>query len=158
LIDPTGTDKANDTHKPLNSQDSLNYLLKTLIDNPSIVIELSAHTDSRGSNAHNLALSQARAQTCVDYLISKGIAPERLVAKGYGELKLKITDAQIAKAKSNEEKNALHILNRRTVFKILNWDYVDPKAPKTEIPKYHPKVSGDEDADKIETQPEEKPH
>ncbi|MGZ3941934.1 MAG: OmpA family protein [Bacteroidia bacterium] len=159
LIDPTGSAKGNDTGKPLNSEDSLAFLVKTLTDNPTIVIELSAHTDSRGSTAHNNDLSQRRAQSCVNFLISKGIPAERMVAKGYGKTKLKITDAQIAKVKTKQEKEALHAVNRRTVFKILNWDYVDPKAPKTEIPKYHPKVSGEEDADKIETQPDpEKPH
>lgn len=159
LVDATGTAKGNDTGKPINSEDSLSFLLKTLTDNPSIVIELSAHTDSRGSTKHNNDLSQARAQSCVDFLIAKGIPKERLVAKGYGKTKLKITDAQIAKVKTKQEKEALHAINRRTVFKILNWDYVDPKAPKTDIPKYHPKVSGEEDADKIETQPDpEKPH
>ncbi|MBS1646869.1 MAG: PD40 domain-containing protein [Bacteroidetes bacterium] len=156
LIDPTGSAKGNDTHKPLNSQDSLNYLYKTLMDNPTIVVELSAHTDSRGSDKLNDPLSQARAQTCVDYLISKGIPKERMVAKGWGKHKLKISDAQIAKAKTKEEKEALHAINRRTVFRILNWDYVDPKAPKTEIPKYHPKVSGEEDSSQIEDAPADK--
>ena len=153
LVDPTGTDKANDTHKPLNSKDSLNSLYKTLIDNPTIIIELSAHTDSRGDNKSNEKLSQARAQSCVDYLISKGIPTERMKAVGYGERKLKISDAQIAKAKTKEEKEALHQINRRTVFKIISWDYLDPKAPKTDIPKYHPKVSGDEDSNTIEDAP-----
>ena len=156
LIDATGTAKGNDTHRPLNSQDSLNFLFKTLTDNPTIIIELSAHTDSRGSDKLNDPLSQARAQACVDYLISKGIAAERMKAKGYGKHKLKITDAQIAKAKTKEEKEALHALNRRTVFKILSWDYVDPKAPKTTIPTYHPKVLNEEDADKIEDAPGDK--
>jgi len=159
LVDLTGDAKDNDTHKPLNSKDSLDFLYKTLTDNPSIVIELSAHTDSRGSTKHNNDLSQARAQSCVDYLVTKGIPVERMIAKGYGKTKLKIVDAVINKQKTKAEKEALHAVNRRTVFKILNWDYVDPKAPKTEIPKYHPKVSGEEDADKIETQPDpEKPH
>jgi peptidoglycan-associated lipoprotein len=153
LVDPTGSAKGNDTHKPLNSMDSLNFLYKTLIDNPTIIIELSAHTDSRGSDKLNDPLSQARAQACVDYLISKGIPAERMKAKGWGKHKLKISDAQIAKAKTKEEKEALHAMNRRTVFKILSWDYVDPKAPKTEIPKYHPKVSGEEDSEKIEDAP-----
>ena len=135
------------------SKDSLNFLYKTLIDNPTIKIELSAHTDSRGNAALNEKLSQARAQSCVDYLISKGIPAERMVAKGYGKRKLKISDAQIAKAKTKEEKEALHQLNRRTVFQIISWDYVDPKAPKTDIPTYHPKVSGEEDSDKIEDAP-----
>lgn len=153
LKDLDGTAKENDTHKPLNSEDSLAFLLKTLNDNPSIIIELSAHTDSRGSAKHNQDLSQARAQTCVDWLISKGIPKERMIAKGYGKNKLKITDAQIAKAKTKQEKEALHAINRRTVFKILSWDYVDPKAPKTDIPKYHPKVSGEEDSEKIPDAP-----
>lgn len=153
LVDVAGTDKANDTHKPLNSKDSLNALYKTLTDNPTIIIELSAHTDSRGNAALNEKLSQARAQSCVDYLISKGIPAERMKAVGYGKRKLKITDAQIAKGKTKEEKEAMHQANRRTVFKILSWDYIDPKAPKTEIPKYHPKVSGDEDANTIEDAP-----
>jgi len=153
LIDGTGTGKGNDTGKPLNSEDSLAFLLKTLSDNPTIIIELSAHTDSRGSDKHNADLSQARAQTCVDWLISKGIPAERLKAKGYGEKKLKVTDAQIAKAKTKQEKEALHAVNRRTVFKILSWDYIDPKAPKTDIPKYHPKVSGEEDSEAIPDAP-----
>src|ERR1700756_350432 len=144
LVDPTGTDKANDSHKPLNSKDSLNFLYNVLIANPTMKIMLSAHTDSRGSNEANLKLSQARAQSCVDYLVSKGIPMERMVAKGWGETKLKISDAQIAKAKTKEEKEALHALNRRTVFSVIGWDYVDPKAPKTEIPTYHPKISGEE--------------
>ena len=84
-----GNAKDNDTKKPLNSEDSLAFLLKTLNDNGSIIIELSAHTDSRGSDKHNLDLSQARAQTCVDWLISKGIPAERMIAKGYGKTKLK---------------------------------------------------------------------
>ena len=138
------------------SKDSLNFLYKTLTDNPTIKIELSAHTDSRGSDKINIPLSQARAQACVDYLISNGIPAERMVAKGYGKTKLKITDAQIAKAKTKQEKEALHALNRRTVFKILSWEYVDPKAPKTQIPTYHPKVEGDEDADKIPDAPADK--
>jgi peptidoglycan-associated lipoprotein len=147
LVDLTGTDKSNETHKPLNSKDSLNSLYKTLIDNPTLKIELSAHTDSRGSDKINIPLSQARAQACVDYLVSKGIPADRMVAKGYGKTKLKISDAQIAKAKTKQEKEALHALNRRTVFKILSWEYIDPKAPKTEIPTYHPKVEGEETDD-----------
>ena len=46
---------------------------------------------------------------------------------------------------SRDEKEALHQINRRTVFKILSWDYVDPNKPNIEIPKYHPPVRGEED-------------
>jgi peptidoglycan-associated lipoprotein len=132
-------------------QDSLNFLYNVLIKNPTIIIELSAHTDSRGTTKSNDELSQKRAQSCVDYLISKGIPKERMIAKGWGERKLKIPDAQITKEKTKEGKEALHAINRRVVFKILSWDYVDPTKPKVEIPAYHPPVKGEEDAEKIET-------
>ncbi len=66
-------------------QDSLNGLIQTLKDNPRLVIELASHTDSRASLEYNDTLSQKRAQSVVDYLIEKGIAPARLMAKGYGE-------------------------------------------------------------------------
>jgi peptidoglycan-associated lipoprotein len=157
LIDPTGTDKSNDTKKPLNSQDSLDFLYQTLVDNPSIVIELQSHTDSRGSDKANQTLSEARAKTCVDYLRDvKKIPAARLMYKGWGEKKLLVTDAQIAKAKTKEEKDALHQKNRRTVFRIVNWDYQDPNAPKSDKPVYKPQVSGEENSEVIEDATETK--
>lgn len=139
------------------AQDSLNDLYATLLANPTIVIELSAHTDSRADNKYNQKLSQARAQSCVDYLISKGIPAARLVPKGYGETKLKIKDAEINKLKTTEEKEAAHRKNRRTVFKVLRWDYSDPNAPKVEAPKFRPKVSGEEEGTEGEEAPVEAP-
>jgi outer membrane protein OmpA-like peptidoglycan-associated protein len=65
----------------------LDDLVKTMVDNPRVVIELSAHTDSVGSDAYNLKLSQDRAQSCVDYMISKGINATRISAVGYGRSK-----------------------------------------------------------------------
>jgi peptidoglycan-associated lipoprotein len=106
------------------SKDSLNFLYQTLIDNPTIVIELSAHTDSRGSDKLNDPLSQNRAQACVDYLVSKGIPGDRMLAKGYGKRRLKITDAEIKKMTTEEEREAAHQKNRRTVFSVLRTDYV----------------------------------
>ncbi|MBK6985031.1 MAG: OmpA family protein [Bacteroidetes bacterium] len=53
------------------SKDSLNFLYQTLIDNPTIVIELQSHTDSRGSNTANQKLSEERAKSCVVYLNRK---------------------------------------------------------------------------------------
>jgi outer membrane protein OmpA-like peptidoglycan-associated protein len=105
------------------SQDSLNFLFNTLVDNPDIVIELMAHTDSRGDNAKNLKLSDDRAKSCYDYLVSKGIPADRMVPKGYGEERLLITDLQIAKLLTKEEQDAAHQQNRRTVFKVLRRDY-----------------------------------
>ncbi len=114
------------------SKDSLLFLYNILKDNPTIVCELNSHTDSRGKADKNMTLSTARAQSCVDFLVKeKGIPAERLVAKGYGMTMLLISDAEIAKAKTKEEKEALHQKNRRTSFKILNFNYVDPNAPKT---------------------------
>ncbi len=114
-----------------NSKDSLNYLFNILKDNPTIIVELNAHTDSRGKLDKNMKLSQDRAQSCVDYLVKeKGIAAARLSAKGFGPTQLLISDAEIAKAKTKEEKEALHQKNRRTTFRVLSFDYVDPNAPK----------------------------
>jgi peptidoglycan-associated lipoprotein len=106
------------------SKDSLNFLYQVLIDNPTIVIELSAHTDSRGSDAYNMDLSQKRAQSCVDYLIEKGIHKDRLVPKGYGESTPIFSESDIAKFKTEEEREAAHQKNRRTVFKVLRDDFV----------------------------------
>lgn len=88
----------------------LDKLVKILKDNSNIRIELSSHTDSRSGDDYNLALSQERAQSAVDYLVSQGIAADRLVAKGYGETQLRIQNAQ-----TEEE----HQTNRRTEFKVI---------------------------------------
>lgn len=113
------------------AKDSLNFLFDIMKNNPTTVVELSSHTDSRGKAVSNMTLSAARAQSCVDYLVKeKGINPERLKAKGYGATMLLIKDDVIAKAKTKQEKEALHEVNRRTDFSILNWDFVDPNAPK----------------------------
>jgi peptidoglycan-associated lipoprotein len=131
------------------SKDSLNYLYEIMMNNPSTVVELNSHTDSRGDANANMKLSAARAQSCVDYLVKeKGINPARLVAKGYGKTQLLISDAQIAKAPSQAEKEALHQKNRRTSFKILRFDFVDPNAPKT--PTKPKAKSGDDDEEEEE--------
>jgi len=135
------------------SKDSLEFLYKILVDNPSIVIEIQAHTDSRGSDKKNDKLSQDRAQSVVDYLVNeKKINPARLQAKGYGKRKLLIKDDVIKAAKTKEEQEeqeALHEKNRRVVFRIISWDFVDPNAPKKEAPKVKPKVEGEENSEEI---------
>lgn len=112
------------------AKDSLNDLYNTLVDNPNITIELLSHTDSRGGDKYNLNLSQKRAESAVEYLVSRGIAKDRMVAKGYGENRLLITDAEINKLATEEEREAAHQLNRRTEFRILSMDYV----PKNTTP------------------------
>jgi outer membrane protein OmpA-like peptidoglycan-associated protein len=102
------------------SKNELDRLVKLLTENPTIKIELSAHTDSRGGNDYNQKLSQERAQSCVDYLIKNGISTDRLVTKGYGETRLIKSDAEIAKLKFKDEKEDAHQENRRTEFKITS--------------------------------------
>ncbi|MEJ6617551.1 MAG: OmpA family protein [Crocinitomicaceae bacterium] len=95
------------------SMASLDKLADFILKN-DLRIELSAHTDSRGSATYNQKLSQARAQSCVDYLIKKGLKSVDIRAKGYGESQLmnKCKDGVTC----DEE---LHQENRRTEVKIL---------------------------------------
>jgi peptidoglycan-associated lipoprotein len=111
----------------VNSEDSLNYLVDLLTRNESLVIQLESHTDSRGDAKYNKDLSQRRAQTCVDYLIARGIDPRRVVAVGKGEEQLLVADATIAAMKSEAEKDKGHQANRRTVFLIIATDFVPTK-------------------------------
>ena len=111
------------------SKDSLNYLYDIMIDNPTIVIELAAHTDFIGSQRDNQVLSQKRAQSCVDYLIGRGIVKERMVAKGYGEDRPLpgLTESKIKAMKTKEEQEIARAKNRRTEFSVIREDYV-PKG------------------------------
>jgi len=97
------------------SMTALDRLANFIIEN-DIEIELSSHTDARGSNAYNEKLSQARAQSCVDYLISKGVKKKQMKAKGYGESQL-VNNCKDGVECSEEE----HQLNRRTEVKILEY-------------------------------------
>jgi len=121
---------------------SLDNLVETLNDNPNVTIELMSHTDARGTPADNQELSQKRAQSVVDYLISKGIATDRLEAKGYGESQPKVvdekvlsqydfleledvmTDAFINQLEGAELQERAHQVNRRTEFRVLSTDYI----------------------------------
>ncbi|MEN8155385.1 MAG: OmpA family protein [Bacteroidota bacterium] len=121
---------------------SLDNLVETLNDNPNVTIELMSHTDSRGTPADNQELSQKRAQSVVDYLISKGIAADRLQAKGYGESQPKVvdekikaghdfleleevlTDAFINQLPSADLQEKAHQVNRRTEFRVLSTEYI----------------------------------
>ncbi|MFP5471456.1 MAG: OmpA family protein [Bacteroidia bacterium] len=112
----------------INSKDSLDYLYYTLITNPNISIELQSHTDCRGSDGYNLKLSQRRAESCVKYLIEKGIPKDRLTAKGYGETAprfdyTKCDDVNKLEKKDNALFEKYHQLNRRTQFRVLTFDY-----------------------------------
>ena len=97
----------------------LDRLHQLMIDNPKLEIELSGHTDTQGSAAYNQQLSENRAKAVVEYLVEKGIEAKRFQAKGYGEELPIISDAEIAKIASQEEKDAAHANNRRTEIKVL---------------------------------------
>lgn len=97
----------------------LDKVVAVMKENPGMVIELGSHTDSRGSATSNISLSDRRAKSSAKYIISKGISKDRIYGKGYGESKLKISDAEVAAAKTDEEKEALHQKNRRTEFIIV---------------------------------------
>ena len=109
----------NEASLRASSYNELNKIIELLKTNPKMKVELSAHTDSRGSDAYNNKLSQARAQSCVDYLVGKGVDKNRLIAKGYGEKQLIVSDAEIEKLTSEVEKEEQHQKNRRTEFKII---------------------------------------
>ena len=118
--------------------DSLVSLLKL---NPTVAIELMSHTDCRGNDADNITLSQKRAQSVVDYLVSKSIEQGRLTAKGYGKKIPKVADNKLIKRfpflkkgqvlscqfiealKKEEEREICHQLNRRTEFKVISLEY-----------------------------------
>ncbi|TNE53635.1 MAG: OmpA family protein [Bacteroidetes bacterium] len=91
------------------SQNELDALIKILNDNSGMVIEIRGHTDSQGSDATNQKLSEDRAKSVVDYLVSKGIAAERLTSIGFGEKKPATTN-------DTEEGRAF---NRRVEFRIV---------------------------------------
>jgi len=97
-----------------DASEVLDQLVRTMRDNPTLKIELSSHTDSRGTHRYNEGLSQRRAQAAVDYIVSRGIARERLVAKGYGETRL-VNRCKDGVPCTVEE----HQANRRTEVEVL---------------------------------------
>lgn len=118
VIEGIEYDLSKSTLRP-KSLEVLDKIYDLMQLNDNISIEINAHTDTRGSDAANLKLSQARAQSCVTYLIGKGIGKDRIKATGYGETKSLISDEEIAKLipKSPEFESA-HQKNRRTAFKV----------------------------------------
>jgi outer membrane protein OmpA-like peptidoglycan-associated protein len=123
------------------SKVALDKLVTLLNENPNITIELSAHCDYKGSAEYNKRLSQRRAESVVNYLISKGIAPDRLTPKGYGKERPKtvskrqatkytwlkegdvLSEEFIKKLKDPKEQEVCNQLNRRTEFSVLRTTY-----------------------------------
>ncbi|HLP22200.1 MAG TPA: OmpA family protein, partial [Chitinophagales bacterium] len=95
------------------SKPSLDKLVKILEDTPDAFVQINSHTDERGKLEYNTKLSENRAKSVVDYLVSKGINPTHLTAKGFG-----FSDPVIKGAKTEEE----HQQNRRTAFQVIQKD------------------------------------
>lgn len=98
----------------------LDKIVQVMKDNPNMVIELGSHTDCRSSAQFNLSLSDKRAKSSAQYIISKGITKDRISGKGFGESKL-INDCGCegtVKSTCSEEQ---HQLNRRTEFLIVKY-------------------------------------
>jgi outer membrane protein OmpA-like peptidoglycan-associated protein len=116
--------KINNIYYAYNSADlteeskkELDKLTSILQNNPSLIVELGSHTDSRGSEESNLKLSQARAQSAVDYILNSGLIDRnRLKARGYGESQLTNKCADGTPCSESE-----HLQNRRTELKILGF-------------------------------------
>ncbi len=122
------------------SATALDELVKLLNENPNVTIELSAHTDYKGSDQYNERLSQRRAESVVGYLIEHGIAADRLTPKGYGESNPKTIKRKVAERYAflkagdvltedfiaklpEEQQEQCNQLNRRTEFKVLRTTY-----------------------------------
>lgn len=122
------------------SEEALDQLAEMLRENPTVTIELGSHTDRKGTEEYNLALSERRAKSVVDYLIGKGIAADRLVSKGYGEsvpktvtrrINRKYPQLAIGTILSEEfisslpesDRETADQINRRTEFSVLSTDY-----------------------------------
>ena len=93
----------------------LDKLVIILKKNKDIGVELSSHTDSKGSDSYNMELSQKRADAAVEYVVSKGIDPSKIIAKGFGETE-PVAPNELPNGKDNPEGRAK---NRRTEFKVI---------------------------------------
>jgi peptidoglycan-associated lipoprotein len=118
------------------SKETLDSLVGIMNEYPYIVVEIGSHTDCRASYAYNDTLSQKRAKSVVDYLITKGVDAERMEAKGYGErMLLNNCACEDGKGPGMDCKEEEHQINRRSTFKVLRNDYTPKNAPKGDSPK-----------------------
>lgn len=133
----------------------LDKVVKLMKENPTVIIELGSHTDSRGGTRYNKKLSSQRAKAAVEYIVTKGgISPARISSKGYGEENLvnRCTDG----AKCSE---AEHQENRRTELKIVGFEAIDPLAERSlaDILTEERLLREIENSGQIQVRPEENP-
>jgi len=112
-------DKSNIRPDAAKELDKLVVFLK---ENPGIIVEMSSHTDCRGSEEYNNKLSERRARSSANYIISKGIDPKRISSKGYGESRL-LNNCNCSSTNTGSKcTEPEHQLNRRTEFVIKGID------------------------------------
>lgn len=119
---------------------ALDEMAQMLNDNPNVTIEMASHTDRWGTEEYNMSLSHRRAQSVIDYLISKGISADRLQPQGYGKSRPKTITKRLAReypqfkegdvlteeyisGLPEEDQEAADQINRRTEFQVLSIDY-----------------------------------
>ncbi|SDZ93948.1 WD40-like Beta Propeller Repeat [Prevotella sp. tc2-28] len=139
LIDNIFYDFDKATLRP-ESAAALDQLVALLKENPNVTIELSAHTDYKGSSEYNKRLSQRRAESVVKYLAEHGIENDRLTPVGYGKEQPKLIRKKVAerypflkendvlteayiKTLKDDEQEQCNQLNRRTEFRVLRTTY-----------------------------------
>lgn len=123
------------------SKEALDELATLLHDNPNITIEMTSHTDRKGSDEYNIDLSHRRAKSVVDYLIEAGISSDRLQYQGYGRTRPKTVTKRVARLypqfkegdvlteefilalPDEADQEAADQINRRTEFNVLSVDY-----------------------------------
>lgn len=104
----------------LPADSAITSIITLLNDNPTIILQISGHCDSREINPE--ILSEERARLVADMLVKKGIPKERLSYKGFGNEQLLVSKEEIDQAKASE-KESLHQLNRRVSFSVVSFDY-----------------------------------
>ena len=117
-------DKSDVTPETEGVLDKLVTLMKQY---PDLEIRIESHTDSRGSDEYNMLLSKKRARSSFDYLVSKGIDPNRMLYHGYGETRLLNRCANGVKCSEEE-----HEVNRRTIVKVVRkGEYKEKRGQKS---------------------------
>lgn len=111
-----------------DAKPDLDLVVQIMQDNADIIVELGSHTDARGNDEYNIALSQRRADAAVKYIIDKGIDKTRIVAKGFGET-IHLNDCKNGVECSDEE----HQLNRRTEFKVTGYIGGEKQVIKSDL-------------------------
>lgn len=167
LIDNIFYDFDKATLRP-ESETALDDLVKLLNENPNVTIELSAHTDYKGSGEYNKRLSQRRAEAVVAYLTEHGIASDRLSPVGYGKEKPKnvrkkmteryswlkegdVLTEEFVKKLDDKKQEICNQINRRTEFTVLRTTYgmFDEKGNLKNPPKKKEETLSDDDDDLI---------